>query len=201
MNRWLVLMCVLVSLMVPAAALAADPATVGEHGERSVIPSPREALIPAVTTLLVFAFLLAVLAKYAWGPIVSGLKKREEKIRNDIREAEQARLRAEATLKEYNAQLAAAEQRVREMIAKAGEQGEQVAANIKSQAQTDAEAIRDRANREIEATKKQAIAEIYEQAATLGTAIAEKILRRNLNAGDQQDLVRQSLDQLETLKS
>ena len=45
---------------------------------------------------------------------------------------------------------------------------------------------------------KNAVADIHRQAAELSTAIAEKILRRNLNADDQRDLVNSSLEQLQT---
>ena len=42
------------------------------------------------------------------------------------------------------------------------------------------------------------VANSYAQAADLSTNIASKILRRNLNADDQRELVNQSLEQLQT---
>ena len=77
--------------------------------------------------------------------------------------------------------------------------GERVAAGIRTHAQQEAEEIKERANREIETAKNNAISEIYEQAADLATSVAGKILRRNLNAEDQRELVRGSLEQLQTL--
>src|SRR4051812_9568699 len=61
----------------------------GEHGggeaeNLSPVPTLPQAIAPAVTTLIVFALLVAVLGKYAWGPIATGLKNREDKIRRDI---------------------------------------------------------------------------------------------------------------------
>ena len=44
-----------------------------------------------------------------------------------------------------------------------------------------------------------AVREVHNQAATLSTMIAEKIIRRSLNASDQADLVRESLEQLQTV--
>ena len=66
------------------------------------------------------------------------------------------------------------------------------------QAQQEAEEAKERAVRDIEASRRAAVAEIHAQAAELSTNIAEKILRRNLNADDQRELVRQSLEQLGT---
>lgn len=184
-----------------AVEAASDAHTAGhdDHGERGPIPKPEHAIAPAVTTLIVFALLVAVLAKYAWGPIATGLKAREDKIRRDIEDAEAARARAEATLKEYSARLAAAEQQVRDMLDKATVQGEQIATNLKMQAQQDAESTRERALRDIDEARKQAVGQIYEQAATLATTAAEKIIRRNLNPDDHRDLVNQSLEQLQTI--
>jgi len=143
--------------------------------------------------------MLAILYPTAWKNVLAGLKAREERIRKDIADAEAARARAEATLKEYNTQLAAAESRVRDMLAKATADGEVIAANIRTRAQQEAEDTRERAMRDIDAARDQAVAQIHEQAAVLATSVAEKILRRNLNPDDQRDLVAQSLSQVETL--
>ncbi len=166
-----------------------------------LIRGPEAGLVTAITTLIIFALLLAVLGKYAWGPIAGGLKQREDKIRKDISDAEAARARAEQTLKEYSARLAAAENEVREMISKATADAERVAAGVRERAQVEADATKDRAIKDIDAAGKQAMAEVYEQTATLATGVAEKILRRNLNADDQRDLVNQSLEQLQTIKN
>ncbi len=198
MNRTLIVLMSL-TLALPAIVLAAPAGAEGVAVERSVIPSPREALIPAVTTLIVFALLLAVLGKYAWGPIASGLKDREDRIRRDIADAEASRTRAEATLRQYNEQLATAEGQIRDMLAKATADGERIATNLRMQAQQESEEIKNRATREIEAAKNQALSEVYEQTAHLATSVAEKILRRNLNAEDQRDLVSRSLEQVQTI--
>ena len=171
----------------------------GEHHDPALIGGFNEGLIVSLTTLIVFALLLALLGKYAWGPIAAGLKAREDRIRKDIADAEAARVRAEAALKDYNTQLASAETRVREMLAKATTEGEAIAANIRTRAQQEAEETRQRAMRDIDAARDQAVAQIHEEAAVLATTVAEKILRRNLNPDDQRDLVAQSLDQLQTV--
>lgn len=187
------------SLGLAVPAMAADAA--GEEGT-TLIGSPNAArVITSIVTLVVFLALVAVLGKYAWGPIVSGLKAREDKIRKDIRDAEESRLKAEQSLKQYQAQLATAEQQVRDLIAKASNDAQQIATTIKMHAQQEAEEAKERATREIEAAKNQALAEVYEQTATLATSVAEKILRRNLNADDQRDLVQGSIEQLKGVSS
>jgi F-type H+-transporting ATPase subunit b len=141
-----------------------------------------------------------VLYPTAWKQVLAGLKAREQKIRSDIAEAEAARVKADATLKEYSAKLATAEDNIRAMLAKAGADAEALSTNIRMKAQAESEEIKERATREIEASRDAALREIYEKTADLATNVAEKIIRRNLNAADQQDLVRQSLDQLQNVK-
>lgn len=155
---------------------------------------------PAIWTLVIFTILLIILYPMAWKPMLAGLKQREQRIRADIAEAEKSRQRAEATLKEYNTQLANAQAQIRDMLTKAQADGEKLATSIRMQAQKEAEDAKERAVREIDASKKAAIGQIYEQAAELATNVASKILRRNLNAEDQKQLVRESLDQLQTIK-
>ena len=179
--------------------LAKAGAQGGEHHDPALIGGVTEGLVVAITTLVVFALLMAVLGKYAWGPIATGLKAREDRIRKDIADAEAARARAEETLKEYSARLATAEQQVRDMLAKATAEGETVAAGIRTRAQQEAEETRERALRDIDAARDQAVSQVHEQAAVLATSVAEKILRRNLNADDQRDLVAQSLNELPTI--
>lgn len=179
-----------------AAAAEGPEAAQGAKDEPSLLRGPKESVITAVTTLVVFLALVAVLGKFAWGPIASGLQAREDKIRKDIADAEAARLRAEQTLKEYSARLAAAEAQIRNMLAKAQSDAEGVAAGIKVKAQQDAEEIKERATKEIDASKNAALAELHEHAATLATSVAEKILRRQITVDDQRELVRSSLDEL-----
>jgi F-type H+-transporting ATPase subunit b len=173
----------------------------GEHEKAPLLPDPTsgETWMQALWVIIIFLVLLAVLYPTAWKSVLAGLKKREERIRKDIADAEAARARAEATLKEYNAQLATAETRVRDMLAKATTDGEAIAATIRTRAQQEAEETRERAMRDIDAARDQAVNQIHEQAAVLATNVAEKILRRNLNPDDQRDLVAQSLDQLQTV--
>lgn len=190
------LLAALVVTVMASAAFAA------EEAKKDIMPpisgeGAGQTYAQAVWVMIIFVILLAVLYPTAWKNVLAGLKKREDKIRADIAAAEAARTHAETTLRGYNAQLTTAEQKVREMIASATAEGERVATSIRTQAQQEAEAIKDRSLKDIEAARRQALQEIYAQTAELSTGIAEKILRRNLNAEDQRDLVNQSLEQLQ----
>jgi F-type H+-transporting ATPase subunit b len=151
-----------------------------------------------VWVLVIFVVLAIILYRTAWKNVLAGLKGREKRIRDDIARAEAVRADAEAILKKYNDQLATAEQRVRELFDKATADAEKLAGSIRTRGQHEAEEIKERAMHEIEAAREQALSEIYAQTADLATRVAEKILRRNLNADDQRALVNESLQELQT---
>ncbi len=155
----------------------------------------------ALWVLIIFTGVVIVLYRTAWKNVLVGLKAREDRIRTAIADADTARVKGEQTLKEYNAQLATAAAQVREMLSQATMDAEKIAQGVKMRAQQEAEEIKEKAMKEIESSKTAALSEIYEQTAQLATSVAEKILRRNLNADDQRDLVSKSLDELAALHS
>jgi len=157
--------------------------------------------ISDIWVFIIFVLLVVILYKTAWKHVLAGLKAREERIRGDIASAEAARAKADATLKEFNAQLATAEEKAKTLLAQAALDAEKIAAGIRLHSQQEAEEIKERAMQEIDASRRQALSDIYDQAVNLSTSIAEKIIRRNLNPDDQRDLVKQSLDQLQSLNA
>jgi F-type H+-transporting ATPase subunit b len=130
--------------------------------------------------------------------VLGGLKKREEGIRANIADAEASRKKAEAALQEYNQKLASAESQMRDILSKAAADAEKLATQMKMTAQQEVEEIKERATRDIDAARKAALSDIYAQAAELSTSIASKILKRNINADDQRDLVNSSIQQFST---
>jgi F-type H+-transporting ATPase subunit b len=195
-------------VLLPAAeAWAADPPVHADAGHGAaaakpeLLPDPtkKETWLQALWTVIIFLVLVAILYPTAWKGVLAGLKKREERIRKDIADAEDARKRAEETLREYTQQLAEAEGRVRDLLTKAAADGEKLSTTIRMQAQKEAEEIKERSQKDIEAAKNAAIGEIYEKGAEFATAVAEKIIKRELRPQDQHDLVRASLDELQAL--
>jgi F-type H+-transporting ATPase subunit b len=196
----------------PAHA-AEEPGQLAQHGapgahasevgpdKPGLLPDPtsRETWMQALWTVIIFVALLAILYPTAWKSVLAGLRAREQRIREDIANAEAARKRAEETLREYNARLATAENSVRDMLTKATADGERLATTIRMQAQQEAEQAKERATKDIEAARDTAVREVREEAVNLATLMAEKVLRRNLNPDDQRTILRDSLEQMQTI--
>jgi F-type H+-transporting ATPase subunit b len=210
LKRMILLMMLGLAILPAGPLLAAEGAPAGEHaaaaaeeGTGSLLPdmASKDTYYSAMWVLIIFIVLLCILYPTAWRNVLEGLKKREERIRSDIAEAEATRAKAEQTLKDYAAQLASAEAKSREMIAAASTQGEKLAAQIRTRAEQEAVERSERATKDIEAARDAAIREVHNQAAELSTMIAEKIIRRNLSAADQQDLVQEALGQLDSIRN
>jgi len=151
---------------------------------------------PYIFNLSMFLILFAVLTKFVWPTILAGLKAREEKQAHDLTAAERAAAEAKQALEDNKAQLAEARREAQKMIDESRGEAEKLAASLRAQAELEIAQMKDRAAADIRAAKETALTEIYGQTAELSTQIAARILKREINANDQQSLVDESLQEL-----
>lgn len=173
--------------------LAAEDAA--EHGVESADLMAANWL-PAVTALVVFLLAFGFLYMKVWPKIAQGLEDRENKIRQEIESAEQAREQAKAALAEYERSLASAREEANAMIVKAKADAKAAGEQLRARNEADLVEMKLRATRDIDSAKAAAIGELHTQAAMLAADIAAKILSRELTAQDQQRLINESLDEL-----
>lgn len=149
-----------------------------------------------VVTVVIFVVLLVILRFTAWKPIMKGLQDREHAIRASIEAAKKAKDDADRTTRELEAKMSEVQRQAAQQLAQAKADAQKVADSIRAQAETESAALKERTLREIDAAKQQAVTEINGHAAELGTAVARKILQRNVTAEDQQKLVEESLNEM-----
>ena len=184
-------MALLALLVVATPALAAG----GEGGANPFAGTLYQALAAAI----VFFVVLFVLKKKAWGPIITGLQNREDKIKADMDAAEKASTEAAQTLKAYQEQLSQAQTEARKIVDQARADATKVGAQVKAEAESEIKGMKDRALRDMKAAKEQFMTELYAEAATLATTVAGQILKREIKAEDQDKLVQESLAELSKL--
>lgn len=184
-----------IMLAMPGLALAADAAGAGTHGHEAKPDVMAFDFLQFGMAIVVFLVAMFILAKTAWPKIMSGLEARENKIRSEVFAAEEARKAASAAQKEFERSLADARAESARMIESAKAETARAAAELRVQAETEINQMREQARANIEAAKKAAIADIYEQTATLATTVASKILQREVNEHDQRRLVEESVQQ------
>ena len=139
--------------------------------------------------LLSFAILLVLLKKFAWGPLMATMEKRENHIANEIDVAEKNRAEAEKASKEAAEQLKQTRQEAQQIIEDAKLAGQQQEQNILEAARVAAERIKETAQEDIRQEKEKAVQALQEQVATLSVQIATKVIEKEINAQDQEKLI------------
>jgi len=157
-------------------------------------------LAPAITTLIVFGLVCFVLFTKVWPKIANGLDERQAKIRQEIEAAEAAQAEARAAMEAQQAELAKARAEANEMIMKAKADAEATAKELRERAHAELTELREQAGHQIQEAKESAITELHAETAMLATAIATRILQREINVDDQQSLIDDSLRELESVQ-
>ncbi|WP_243291970.1 F0F1 ATP synthase subunit B [Bacillus sp. FJAT-47783] len=139
--------------------------------------------------LIAFLILLALLKKYAFGPLMGMMKKREDHIANEIRSAEQKHEEVKKLAEEQRELLKKARQESQELVENAKKIGEQQKEDIIQTARAEANRLKEAARQEIEQEKEQAVAALREQVASLSVLVASKVIEKQLNEKEQEKLI------------
>ena len=150
----------------------------------------------AIYTFVVFLIVLAVLFKFAWGPIMDGLERRERNIARMIHDAEQKLEKASEHLRSYEAKLAEAAQEARELVDRAHRDAESAAERIRHEAEDVARREKERAVQEIGLAKEQALQELADHVSQNVFRIAGKVLEREVKPEDHRRLIQEALEKL-----
>ncbi len=147
-----------------------------------------------------FAILLYLLAKYALPPVLKALDEREQSIRQTINEAQRLKAEGENLIKEYEDKLASIRKESQEIIEGSRLQAQRLLETNERETRARAEKILSDAKEQIERETARAIREVRGHAASLALAATEQILRKKVDDGDQRRLVEEFLRQLEAGK-
>lgn len=148
-------------------------------------------------TFAVFAVLLIILSKVAWGPILKALDERDQSIRGDLDLAEQARAQAE----KLEAQHKQALSELREEARKIREEARDLAAKEREEllkaARAESSQLVEAARQDIGREREQALEDIKGMAVEVGVALARKLLAREIDRDKHDELVRESMSDIE----
>jgi F-type H+-transporting ATPase subunit b len=140
--------------------------------------------------LLVFGILVFFLAKFAWKPILSALKEREDSIESALRMAEETRAEM-AKLKADNDRIIAEARLERDkIIREAKNASDNMIAEAREKAVAEGNKIIADAREAIQQEKTAMVAQMKKDVANFSIEIAEKVLRKELsNKKEQESLV------------
>lgn len=197
---WAGVVWAVVALAVPAGPLfAADPPHKGDgHSAKEKIVGVEKGLFKgaievSLWTILVFVLLFTVLRAYAWGPIRDGLDKRERSIAHDKEEAVKAKQEADELRKQLQAEMAKAQDEVRQMMDKARADAAQTAADELARGKQALAEERDRLRKELQISTDDALTKIWQSSAQLATLISTKVIHKQLSYDDHRALVNEAL--------
>ncbi len=145
--------------------------------------APESLVFWTTATFIIFFFLLR---KFAWKPILSAVKGREESINQALVSAETARREMQNLTAENERILQEARLERDNMLKEAREMKEKIVADAKNEAQAQGLKMIEQAKAAIEGEKNAAMAELKSQVSTLSLSIAEKLLKDELSNKDAQ---------------
>jgi F-type H+-transporting ATPase subunit b len=189
-------------LAVAASLLVASHAVAAAEGGHEASPGLFTGdLGNIIWSLVTFLAVVFVLGKFAWKPILNGLKKREEYIADSLRQAKEDREQAEARLREYTEQLHKAREEASALVEEGRRDADALRRKIESDARAEAEAALERAKREIATARDTAVKDLYQLTARLSTEVAGRVIRAELDATAHEKLIEESIEELSRLRS
>ena len=155
-------------------------------------------LNPGLTlwTAITFLVLIAVLGKFAWGPIIKMLDERERTIRDAIDQAKKERAEAERMLIEQKASLAGAQREAAELAQRSRQEVEAMRHELTARARKEADDLVAQARQQIQEEKAKALLELRSQVADLAIDAARRLIQSSLDEKSQRALVEEYIAQL-----
>jgi F-type H+-transporting ATPase subunit b len=149
-----------------------------------------------IWTILTFLVLVALLAKFAWRPLLQALDSRQQAIRKSLDDADRAKQELERLHQESAKIVAQARVEAESIISRSRADAERLREEMKQAARTEAGTIVRNAERQIQLETEHARQQIRREAVDLSVMIASKLIRRNISKEDNERLIDEALKQL-----
>ena len=181
------------SLLLPMAAQAAEE----EGGSNFLVPNAT-----FLVELAAFAIIVFLLGKYVIPPINRAMTARQDAIRKQFGDLEEAKGEAKQAEEKFKAQIADARHEAARIREDAREQGAAIVAEMREQAQAEASRIVEHGHAQVAAERQQAVASLRAEVGALATTLAGRIVGESLEDDERSNrVVDRFLADLDTLES
>ena len=150
-------------------------------------------------SFIAFVLLVAILSKFAFGPMFGMLQQRQDYIKSNLNDAEARRAEMVRLQQDYEQRLATIEDEARDKIQTAVREAQAARDEIVSRAKTDAEDILKRGQAELEQERAKSLAMSRDQIAELAVNAAARIMRRDLDGATHSKLITDAIGELGAL--
>lgn len=151
-----------------------------------------------IWTIVTFLVLLTLLAKFAWTPLLQALEGRQESIRKSLDDARLAKQDLERLQHESAEIIRQGRIEAEAIITRSRGDAERLREEMKQKARAEADGIVKNAERQIQLETSRALQQIRREAVDLSVMIASKLIQRNLTKEDNEKLIEEALQQVET---
>jgi len=153
-----------------------------------------------IWTILTFVVLLALLAKFAWRPLLTALESRQDAIKKSLDDADKAKQELARLQQESAKILEQARVEADSILNRTRSDADRLREELKSKAKEEADSIVRNAEEQIQLRTRQALQQIRGEVADIAVTIASKLLERNLANEDNERLIGETLRQIEMSK-
>ena len=154
-----------------------------------------------IWTILTFLVLVALLAKFAWKPLLTALDDRQQSIRTALDDARKAKQELESIHAESAKLLAQARSEAADIVSRSRSDADRFREEMKEKARAEAAGLMRNAERQIELETTRALQQIRQEAVDISVGIASKLLQRNVSKEDNERLIEETFKQLETTRN
>jgi len=149
-----------------------------------------------IVELITFLVMLGVLGRYVYPEIVKVAEARQQAIAQQLKDAEEARAKAEAQLAEATEKLNDARKSAQSVIEAATKSAEQLRQELRQKADEDAKRTVENARKQSEAERDQAIRTVRTEVADLVVTATEKVIGETLDATKHRRLIERAIEEV-----
>ncbi|WPJ91704.1 F0F1 ATP synthase subunit B [Facklamia hominis] len=154
-------------------------------------------IVGELLTLLSFSILLFVIYHFAWKPFNKNLEDRQQKIQSDISAAAKAKESSEQTKSELEERLTNAQIEANKIIRRANAEAEKLHDTILSETYQEQAHLIQSTEEDLELKRQSFARDMQESVVTMASAMAEKVLEREVSAQDHRQMIERFIQRLE----
>lgn len=149
-----------------------------------------------IAQILNFLFLVFILAKFVYKPLLNVMEARKNKIASDLEAADTAKVEAEAVKAEYAAKLADARQEAQAIIENARKNAQAAHDKIMAETKAEQDQVVAAAKEAIELERQKALADVRAQVISLSMMAASKIVEQKLGSEEDKKMAGEIVDSI-----
>lgn len=142
-----------------------------------------------IAQALAFAALIWLIATFIWPPLLNAIEERQKKIAEGLAAAERSQKDLAQAQEQVDAAMRDARTKANEVIDQAHQRASQIIEQARNEAVAEATRQKELAQAEIDVAANRAREQLRQQVAMLAVTGAEKVLRREIDAGAHKALL------------